>query len=446
MLRMSAGNLFKRKLRTVLTILGVVIGTAAIVVMISIGIGMSRGIMEQYEQYGSMKEISVSPNYNNADSKDPTSTYFSKSDLATFAAIEHVQIVSPILNVSAQAYCGKYESFLNLTGMTLAALREKDLDFKYGTYPEEGDALGLIYGNMVQIDFNNPKRPRDNYWSTGKAPDIDLVNDTVKLIFDTAQLSAYQADTTGKEAKPKSYAIETDGLLAGEPGEFNGDSFSVYCDVEALESMLRKVFKDKAIPNQPLTKSGKPYKEFYYNSVQVIVDDMNAVADVQKKISDMGYMASSNMEWVQQAQQQFAYIEAVLGGIGGVAMLIAAISITNTMMMSIYERTKEIGIMKVLGCNMHNIQTMFLFEAGFIGFIGGILGTGLSYLASGIINVLSKGESMMGMGESMSGISYIPPWLGLLGILFAIVVSTLAGFFPSLRAMRLSPLAAIRND
>ena len=91
------------------------------------------------------------------------------------------------------------------------------------------------------------------------------------------------------------------------------------------------------------------------------------------------------------------YVQAVLGGIGAVSLLVAAIGIANTMMMSIYERTKEIGVMKVLGCSLENIRTMFLIEAGVIGFVGGVVGVALSYGVSAIINYISAGSDILGM-------------------------------------------------
>ena len=119
--------------------------------------------------------------------------------------------------------------------------------------------------------------------------------------------------------------------------------------------------------------------------------------------------------------------------------MVAAIGIANTMMMSIYERTKEIGVMKVLGCSLRNIREMFLLEAAFIGLLGGIAGNILSFVMSAVINVVvgSSGDS---------SISYIPWWLVLLSMAFAVLVGVLAGYFPAKRAMKLSPLAAIRNE
>ena len=194
-----------------------------------------------------------------------------------------------------------------------------------------------------------------------------------------------------------------------------------------------------------MTKTGKPYKEIFYNQLTVSVDEMEHVTDIQTQITEMGYEASSNAEWIESEQKTMGYVQAVLGGIGAVSLFVAAIGITNTMMMSIYERTKEIGVMKVLGCDLRNIRSLFLLEAGFIGFIGGVIGLALSYTLSAVINKLVSGANGMMMPESAS-ISYIPIWLALLSLAFAVMVGMVAGFFPALRAMRLSPLAAIRTE
>ncbi len=173
---------------------------------------------------------------------------------------------------------------------------------------------------------------------------------------------------------------------------------------------------------------------------------MENVLPITQMLQDMGYNAYSSAEWIQQEMDSMNTIQAVLGAIGAVAMLVAAISITNTMMMSIYERTKEIGVMKVLGCDIHNIQALFLMEAGFIGFIGGVVGVGFSYLLSlGINSLVASSEVGANMGVA-GAICRIPLWLSPLAIVFAIVIGMIAGFIPSLRAMRLSPLAAIRNE
>lgn len=101
------------------------------------------------------------------------------------------------------------------------------------------------------------------------------------------------------------------------------------------------------------------------------MENVEAVSDA---IRAMGYNVSSNIEYIDSMKKQFAMVQAVLGGIGAVSLFVAAIGIANTMMMSIYERTKEIGVMKVIGCSLGNIRQMFLLEAAFIGLGGGVIG------------------------------------------------------------------------
>lgn len=461
LLRMSSSSLWKRKVRTFLTVLGVIVGTASIVVMISLGLGLNKSSMEQIEKYGGLTTINVSEtSSNNSYAMISTATDAAKSSskekkhlddaaVEKIASIPHVEIASPILEINAIVKYGSYESNLTIQGMTLDALQKKNLKLGQGSLPEvNSNALQLVYGNQILGNFSNSKTGA-SYWSTGELPNIDLMKDVLWLIYDTDAYYQSQSSGSGNNSSsggkqvlpPKKYMVEGAGVIEGTMDDYNDSSWSVYCELETLKAQLRKAFKNKAIPGQPLLPSGKPYKELFYTGIYVNVDDMSQLETVQSEITTLGYQASSNSDWVKQTKEQYGYIQAVLGGIGAVALLVAAIGITNTMMMSIYERTKEIGVMKVLGCDLHNIQAMFLLEAGYIGFIGGTVGVILSYGISFIINTI-----MRNTGSEMSSLSYIPPWLAGFAILFAVVVGMVAGFFPSLRAMKLSPLSAIRNE
>ena len=146
------------------------------------------------------------------------------------------------------------------------------------------------------------------------------------------------------------------------------------------------------IRDRPSTKSGKPYKQFVYSSAAVQAEDIDDVDALSSVIRNMGFQVTTNAEYMESMKKQFAMVQAVLGGIGAVSLLVAAIGIANTMMMSIYERTKEIGVIKVLGCGLRNIKQMFLLEAAFIGFIGGVAGNILSFIMSFVINFLTGNE------------------------------------------------------
>lgn len=441
LLRMSSSNLLRRKLRTFLTVLGVVIGTASIVVMISLGLGLRKSTLDQIEQYGGLTTINVYYNeYGGNSQEDEKETKrIDDTVIETMASIPHTELVSPILEVPVMAKQGSYEGQFQIRGMTEEAIQRMDMEVGEGELPADDGVLRFFYGNQVITNWYNA-RTNEYYWDTMELPDVDLMNEPVFVIFDMdAYWQSQSHDGSGPAVPaPKKYIVPTSGLMAGTLEDYSENAYNVYAEINALKAQLKKVFKNKAIPGQPTTKSGKPYKELYYNNVYVRVDKMENVKAVQQELQNMGYEAYSNAEWMEQMQTQMGTIQMVLGGIGAVSLFVAAIGIANTMMMSIYERTKEIGIIKVLGCDMRNIRSMFLMEAGFIGFFGGLIGLILSYGISGVINLVA--------GEYYEGISYIPWWLVFISLGFAVLVGMAAGFFPALRAMKLSPLAAIRNE
>ena len=446
LLRMSVSNLWRRKLRTFLTVLGVIIGTASIVVMISLGLGLTKSTMDQIEQSGGLTTINVSPGNGGMkdESTDENAGRITDSTAVDILAIPHVEAVSPVLSINPILKVGSYEANISVRGMTVEALEAMDIPLTEGSaLPTDSENLEFLFGNQIVTDFYNAKTGAYEYWDTGKVPDVDLVNDPIFFIMDSETYwnAKYGGvDENGNPIEqPKKYMYGSTGLVAGGLEEYNEFSWNAYCNIDALKTQLKKIFKNSAIPNQPTRSNGKPYKEWFYNEMFVKVDEMENVAEVQKQIVDMGYYAYSNAEWVQQMEGQYAMVQAVLGGIGAVSLFVAAIGIANTMMMSIYERTKEIGIMKVLGCSLGRIRDLFLLEAGFIGLSGGMIGLVLSYGISAIINTLLT-------DSYYTTLSYIPLWLSVVALIFAVLIGMLAGLLPAIRAMKLSALSALRNE
>lgn len=474
LLRMSSGNLKRRKLRTFLTILGVVIGTSSIVVMISLGLGMQESMYRQMEQSGGMTSLSVTANDSDKGMSSPgggskqekTNKYVTDDVIKQFSRLEHVKSANPILDVGAIAIKGKYMGNIELRGMNPETLAEQHIELAPGgRLPNPKSAgLELVFGNGVITSFYE-KSGGKGYYDSGTLPDINLAHDQMFLILDQDAYSQTQgqranmgmADSSGAAGKtsspgsgsqtsvkpPKKYVVQGTGVVAGDVSSYNANFNYVFCDLAKLEDMLKREFRGRVIPGQPSTKTGRPYKQFVYSSAIVKADNIDNVNMLSASIREMGYQVSTNVELMESAKKQFAMIQAVLGGIGAVSLFVAAIGIANTMMMSIYERTKEIGVIKVLGCSLKNIKQMFLLEAAFIGLIGGIVGNLLSVILSVVINILTQNGSALGV---QGNISYIPPWLVLASMGFAVFVGMAAGYFPALRAMRLSPLAAIHNE
>jgi putative ABC transport system permease protein len=157
---------------------------------------------------------------------------------------------------------------------------------------------------------------------------------------------------------------------------------------------------------------------------------------------------------MEGVENQAFIVQAVLGGIGAITLLVATIGIANTMVMAIYERTREIGVMKVIGATGADVMMMFLMEAGLIGICGGVLGLACSVGASKAINYFGAeymAQNMgyggfMGIGVPGYDISVIPPYLMLFALVFSFCIGIIAGIYPARRASKLSPILAIRNE
>lgn len=461
LLKISFSNLKRRKLRSFLTILGVVIGTASIVTMISLGLGLQQSLYEEAENNGGLTTISVSGaqvgdshSYYMGSSAEESEKYISDKTVEELSKLNHVVMTSPYYQLSAVLLKGNYEGYVEVYGATEEALEAKNLKLASGGLPPEtGNKVELVYGNGLLTSFYE-KGSNKGYYETGELPDINLEKDTMFLVLDTDAYYSGQNDasTTGETEgiedtvtvkKPvDKIAVKASGVIEGSVDEYNSYYYSALCNIDVLKAMLKKQYGSQIIPGQPTTKGGKAYKEFYYTGAEVKVDDVDNVDVVANVIREMGYSTSTNQEYLDSMKSQFVIVQAVLGGIGAVSLLVAAIGIANTMMMSVYERTKEIGIMKVLGCSLKNIKRMFLYEAAGVGLIGGIIGCILSYILSFIINSIVSNIPEMGVAR----ISYIPLWLVLIAMGFSMLVGVIAGLMPALRAMRLSPLAAIRSE
>ncbi len=474
LMTMSLGNLWRRKLRTVLTVLGVLIGTTSIVAMLSLAFGMKQMIMDEYASMGSVTQIMISGGGGDMDSsasQTDTSTMLTETNMQMFQDMEHVKNVLPQLSFDGNMKSGRYSGYGNLIGVDQSILDSQELE--KGDIPQKGSTgtLQVIAGNQILTGFGYVQGDEYvDYYSTGELPNIDLMtqirvlqvyNDQADTT-DTGAQADTGDDTTGDtssdgnstdssggdtaDSQPVednsmlNFRIKVAGILAGGVDEYNTYSNNLLVNIDDLKSYLTKNFGKGNIPGQP-KPNGKPMNEWVYSTLVVDVDDASNVDSVMKDIQDMGFSASSNKDLLDSAQKNLQIVELVLGGIGMVAFLVAAIGIANTMMMSTYERTKEIGVMKVLGCDMRDIQKLFLAEAGFIGLIGGIVGLGLTCGVSALINHFA-----VSMGGMKGNISVIPWWLALAAVAFSTLMGMVAGYFPARRAMKLSPLAAIHTE
>lgn len=190
-----------------------------------------------------------------------------------------------------------------------------------------------------------------------------------------------------------------------------------------------------------------------YDTALVKVSGIESVRQVERAIKAMGFQTHSMDSIRGPLEKEARQKQMMLGGLGAISLLVAAIGITNTMIMSISERTREIGIMKALGCFVSDIRLIFLSEAGLIGLIGGIIGSGLSLAISFVMNLASAkgGLAMAEAGLDMMAaegakISIIPLWLIGFAIVFSVLIGLGSGYYPANKAVRISALEAIRSE
>ncbi len=434
---MALRNLRNRKTRTRLTVIGVIIGTCAIVIMVSIGVGIDKMVTAQYSSDSSLNKVTVYEGYSDEGEQEVA---LDDNALDYLNSLEHVDMVVPIVDVGSYMTItrGKYSlQYAEVKGIDFAAMEQIGFKLTDGSFNVADKSTTVYFGNEVVTNFadaqGNPVKYKydENYEIT------ECEIDPMKDVFFMGTPVYSQADGSVTSANEK--RIKIGGIIKNDY-KVDYSSGTVYVDIETAKQLIRDYNK--------LNPAGEK-AQIRYSSVWVYVDEMANVSDVQKKIQQSGLGSYSDEEGLQETKKIMKVVQLVLGAIGAVSMLVAAFGISNTMIMSVYERTKEIGIMKVIGCDIKDIKAMFLYEAGIIGLTGGIIGIIISYIISVIANVVARGI-ISSMGTVDDGVkvyvSSIPPWLVLLGIGFSVIVGVLAGIAPANRSVRVSALTAIHNE
>jgi len=482
-LLLALKNFTRRLARSVLTIIGVVIGSMAIVVMVSLGIGVQESMMKSIEQYGDLSTIQVylwnidsggstmvrsvggggisvsmsSPASSSSSSRKGNENPYLEA-LHNVESIEHVVAAMPFKNDSVRLVSGRYVNpWAQLALVDVSKLHYFNIKTAQGRMLQEGDGkFAMVMSPYTGENFVNLKSRNPYDWSkrefdeNGRViPYVDVYNDEIQMTFDDRY-----GEKPNYDASPRKRAVLYDIEIVGYHEEMSNYSWYNFMDINVYTELKRDYLKAlmKSLPKEEADMYQWQLDELdRFTQAYVKVDDRNNVAEVVQQIRDMGYDSYSNMEWVNQVNSQMAVIQLVMGAIGAVALLVAAINIANTMIMSIYERTKEIGIMKVIGCRLGDICLLFLLEAAILGVIGGVIGIAASYGASALLNNLPPDSINMMFGfyidPSVGGsLSSIPYWLVFAALGISVGVAVLAGLYPSIRAMRLSALEAIRNE
>lgn len=452
MLQMCFRNLWRRKGRTMLTVTGVVIGSCAVIVMISLGIGMNKAMDGMLASFGDLTAVTIyNYDYGNSTGEEDKPV-LDDSAVEILKSIDNVASVIPKLSVDSTMLtiaAGKNDryqlSWAEVYGIDFSLLEEMGYNAEQGELPtEDRFSESIIFGNEVPYQFRDTKKKGQNAYTwkqqlpdgTFSKPFVEPVGETIMLYINNTK----KVDDQGNyQYGGRGYEFKMQGTTVLEADPMWETPYSIFIDVDLAKQIINDYRRLNGV------RDNKPIQ---YSYVKIVAKDIESVEAVQAEIDALGYQSSSMAQVRQEMQGYLGVIQMVLGSLAAISLLVAAISITNTMIMSIYERTREIGIMKVLGCFISNIRLVFLMEAGMIGLLGGILGTLISYGISAVMNILGGGlfASMMGMQPADSQISIIPLWLVLLALVFSTIIGLISGFYPANRAVKISALEAIRNE
>jgi putative ABC transport system permease protein len=436
LIRLIFGNLNRRKARVALTAIGVVIGTAAVVILVSLAIGLQRNANEQLYGIGDLTQIQVFPAYDEGMFMESAVKVgggggggsSSKPKQLTSAAIKELLALPNVEDVIPREYTYANIKHERLEGWgSVIGVGVKDLA-GLGMQPKQGTtelAKGtIIIGPEVAKNFYDPRiRPGQE-----PPPPPDLYDKTLRFVYS-------KMDQDGNEIR-KTISYRVVGILKESRGE---SDWSIYMSLD-----------DVVAVNEWMMGRRINYNQTGYSQVVVKVDDVKNVLSVNEQIVAMGFQAFTPQSFVQGINNFYMILQVIFGGVGAIALLVAAIGIANTMAMAILERTREIGLMKAVGATNRDVLGIFLGEAAGIGFIGGLGGVLIGWLAGQGLNVIAlvylAGQTAQQGGPPPSIAVYTPLWLPIFALVFSTIIGLLSGLYPALRAATMIPVLALKYE
>lgn len=446
-------NLWKKKLRTFLTTAGVVIGVGALVTMFAFGQGVQDNIREQFERLDMLNYVIVSPRGGRTaapggHNRDGPATQGSTSpDGATerievlddaflheITEIEGVEAAYPEMRFPAQVRLDGREQFTLVQVVAAEAAQSGAIQLRAGEPYAHNDASEVLLSDAMLRKL-------------GVKPPEDAVGLTVEIQTVTLDLSPASllrmALTRGDQRLPLSrqaYPFTVTGVVGrmgfGGPMPIRSDAYIPPGAAEDMRKLVMTSMSEFFLPAEQTTG---------YSAVTVRVEPPGQVMAVKQELESRGLRTFALMDQFEEMKTGFLIMDMFLLAVGMIGITVASLGIVNTMVMSILERYREIGIMKAVGATDGDVQRIFLFESAMIGLLGGLFGLVLARAVSLVINEILNG---LAAREGVPRVDYFsfPLWLYVAAVVFSILISLVAGIYPTLRAARVDPVVALRHD
>jgi putative ABC transport system permease protein len=417
-IKQSNKNLLQSKLRTMLTMLAITIGSLTLTLTFGIGEGTKSFIDKQTKSLNSKNAISIESkgsggtnpftDFSKVQKYDPNkgdfgNNYLKLSDIDTIKAVPKIQKVYPLVSVYAEYIEAKGEKYqINVGTMT----PEAELTLLAGTNLKEDSVNEILLPNkfVSVLGFNSPN---------------DAIGKTVDITF---------KNILGEDFTRKliiSGVVEDTFITGG----------STFISV----GLAQNIYAEKVL--------GKPeLKDQYVSLIAIIPKEISEIElkELKSQVESKGYSAKTFEDQVNSVKDFVTIIQRALSLFAAISILAAAFGIVNTLLMSVYERTREIGLFKALGMRSKGIFAMFAFEALSIGFWGGLFGILLGVGIGKIINNIASNSFL----KELPGFNLLsfPPGLILPILLGTMIVGVVAGSLPAIKASRLDPIDALRHE
>ena len=483
MLTISAGNLTRLKLRTFLTSAGVLIAIAAFVSMLSFGAGNQQYIEKQFNELGLFSTIQVYPKNSSSNPDSTPSPKLDAKALERIAAIPGVNLVYPFDAFEVKVTIGdttleSKAQALSLSAVTtklfskLAAGRAFDSNYAREAIISEGllkDANILHPDSMIgkKIIVSVHVSTIDSAFSHVLVDKGESLLDRAKRIhFDSLARRTYRSRVLRAEGNELVRRF-VNGFMNAQ--KEIAETLTV-CGVRSMIGRAGRLriehviipiatasrFKAGGIGSSPtdifeamtqgnLFSSPEDAGEQSFSQVTIDFDPKVPYKKISEPVEAMGFRVFSFAAQFEEIQRVFLYFNLALALVGLIALTTASLGIINTMVMSITERRKEIGILKSLGADERDIRVLFLSESGVIGLIGTVGGIMFGWIIARVASEIAQ-SFMRKQGIPPIDLFALPIWLIMIALAVGVSVSVLAGYYPAARAARVDPVEALRNE
>lgn len=440
-LRLSWASMQRAPTRSKLTVTGVLVATAALVVLTTLSASLQLRAQQQFSRNNLLLDIRVFGGFRaagpadflRAGGADPPPP-FDDNTVRQLAALRGVEQVTPSVSLLAAADVDGRPAAGSVTGVSFAPQPPPyQLDAGRMPAPEALHEALVSSGALRDLKVPTPAEALGQRL-TLVLPRSENLPDG-RRTFSTRAYSFTLVGVIGDGIVPVSFVVPLPVLREAR-------AWSQEAPV-AQQPQRRGGPRAQRQGLPDLSTFGQPLPE--YSDMSLRVSSVDMVEPVQRQVQAMGYRTFAPEAILKRVEEFFLGLEAVLILIGVIALAIASLGIVNTLLMAVLERTREIGVLKAIGATDRQVAALFLTEAALMGVVGGVLGLLVGRALSLVIDVATNWY-LARRGAQPVDLTYLPPWVIVTSLALTVGVSVVAGIFPARRAWRLSPVAALRAD